>query len=103
MQQKMNTPVQQKWVMKLMDFEFDIVHKWSTENMVADALSRQLEDSEDAGTSLLQLWTRPMMDLWSRIEEQHCKSSEVQDKKRQLEGNQLQSCRYRWRPPYLYS
>ena len=48
--QKLTTPFQMKWLLKLLGFDYKIVYKKGSENMVADALSRS-----DHGGTLLQL------------------------------------------------
>lgn len=40
MEQKISTPSQQKWIAKLLGYDFTIVYKKGKENLVADALSR---------------------------------------------------------------
>lgn len=40
LEQRLNTPRQQKWLPKLLDFDYEIQYKQGKENLVADALSR---------------------------------------------------------------
>lgn len=52
--QRANTPFQQKWVSKLLDFDYEIQCRKGTENLVADALSR-LPDSTPSDPKLLKV------------------------------------------------
>lgn len=45
LEQRLNTPVQQQWLPKLLEFDYEIQYKQGKENLVADALSR-MEGSE---------------------------------------------------------
>lgn len=45
-QQKITTPMHERWRIKLMAFDFSINYKKGKENVVADSLSRQFETSE---------------------------------------------------------
>nr|GEX70169.1 Ty3/gypsy retrotransposon protein [Tanacetum cinerariifolium] len=47
LQQVIQTPIQQKYLRKLMDFDFIIEYKHGVTNGVADALSRVFEDGEE--------------------------------------------------------
>ena len=40
LQQKITTPNQQKWMSKLLGYDFEVLYKKGTENSAADALSR---------------------------------------------------------------
>lgn len=46
MEQKITTSLQQKWLSKLLGFDYTVVYKKGKENYAADALSRLHEDSE---------------------------------------------------------
>ena len=41
MDQKISTPSQQKWLSKLMGYDYEVQYKKGSENVTADALSRQ--------------------------------------------------------------
>ena len=45
LEQRLNTPIQQQWLPKLLEFDYEIQYKHGKENLVADALSR-VEGSE---------------------------------------------------------
>lgn len=55
MEQKISTPCQQKWLSKLMGYDYEIVYKRGQDNVVADALSRAptLSAISAIGTGLL--------------------------------------------------
>lgn len=40
LEQRISTPAQQKWLTKLMDYDYTVVYKKGKDNSVADALSR---------------------------------------------------------------
>ena len=46
MEQRLSSEEQQKWVTKMLGYEFEIVCKKGKENIVADALSRKDEKDE---------------------------------------------------------
>ena len=45
LEQRLNTPIQQQWLPKLLEFDYDICYKQGKDNLAADALSR-VEGSE---------------------------------------------------------
>jgi len=46
LEQKIGTPMQQRWVSKLLGYDFLVEYKKGQDNKVADALSRRFEDEE---------------------------------------------------------
>jgi hypothetical protein len=69
MEQRVHTPAQQRWVTKLLGYDYELVYKKGIENRAADALSRQPDTSElasfSAPTSLIS------SDLWRTKAEDH--------------------------------
>lgn len=55
LEQRLSTLLQQKWLAKLIGFDYELVYKKGVENKVADALSRLLENKNNG--TLLQLTT----------------------------------------------
>lgn len=47
MEQKITTGLQQKWLSKLMGFDYSLLYKKGKENLVADALSRLHREAEN--------------------------------------------------------
>lgn len=39
LEQRLNTPIQQQWLPKLLEFEYEIQYKQGKDNLVSDALS----------------------------------------------------------------
>ena len=46
LEQRLSFEKQQKWVTKMLGYDFEIIHKKGKQNVVADALSRKDEDVE---------------------------------------------------------
>jgi hypothetical protein len=46
LEQRLSSEKQQKWVAKILGYDFEIVYKKRKQNVVADALSRKDEDVE---------------------------------------------------------
>ena len=44
LEQRLSSKEQQKWVRKMLGYEFEIIYKKGKKNVVADALSRKDED-----------------------------------------------------------
>lgn len=67
MQQKNTTTMQQKWLTKLMGFDYDTSYKQGTENKAADALSR-VDSTTDNKAEILAIsivmsgWVKDLKD-----------------------------------------
>lgn len=59
--QRVATPAHQKWVSKLMGYDYEVIYRAGDENKVADALSRQTENST------LTAISTPQSTLWNEI------------------------------------
>ena len=46
LEQRLSSKVQQKWVTKMLGYEFEIIYKKGKLNVIADALSRKNEEVE---------------------------------------------------------
>jgi hypothetical protein len=55
LEQKVGTPFQEKWITKLLGYDFVVEYKKSVENRVADALSRKEGWEEEVTLSLLTI------------------------------------------------
>ena len=65
--QVVQTPDQQFYLRKLMGFKFKIEYKSGASNKVADALSRQEDDTSVADPHLLALFAQPSLDIMATI------------------------------------
>ncbi|GJS40579.1 reverse transcriptase [Tanacetum coccineum] len=93
MQQVIQTPLQQKYVRKLMGFDFGIEYKSGASNLVADALSR-LQEDDDEVTSAFMALSRPVVGLLEELKRENetldelCQLHRRLDQGESLEGFQ---------------
>lgn len=73
LEQRLNTPIQQQWLPKLLEFDYEIQYKEGKENLVADALSR-VEGSEILHMALSVL----ECDLLQRLKDGYASDAVVQ-------------------------
>ena len=72
LEQRLSSEEQQKWVTKMLGYDFEIIYKKGKQNVVADALSRKDEDVEVLlhAISILQpSWITEARDEWQNDEE----------------------------------
>ena len=72
LEQRLSSEEQQKWVTKMLGYDFEIIYKKGKQNVVADALSRKDEDVESLlyVISILQPeWVTEGRDEWKNDEE----------------------------------
>jgi len=71
LEQRISLEEQQKWVTKILGYDFEILYKKGTQNVVADALSRKDEDVEAflCAISIIQPdWIIELRDKWKSDE-----------------------------------
>ena len=71
LEQILSSRKKQKWVTKMLSYEFEIIYKNRKLNVVADALSRNNEDMEAllCAISIIQLdWITEARDEWKKDE-----------------------------------
>ena len=71
MEQRLSSEEQQKWVTKILGYDFEIIYKKGKQNVVEDALSRKDEDVEDflSDISIIQPnWIIKSRDEWKNDE-----------------------------------
>ncbi|GKB44630.1 ty3-gypsy retrotransposon protein [Tanacetum coccineum] len=76
MQQVIQTPLQQKYVRKLMGFDFDIEYKTGASNLVADALSRVFEEDDEVTSAFMSL-SRPVVGLLDDLKHENATLDEL--------------------------
>ena len=72
LEQRLSFEEQQKWVTKMLGYDFEIIYKKGKQNVVADALSRKDEDVEAllCVISIIQPdWINEARDEWKNDEE----------------------------------
>ena len=69
LEQRLSSEEQQKWVTKMLGYDFEIIYKKGKLNFVADALSRKNEEVEAllCAISIIQLdWINEARDEWKK-------------------------------------
>ena len=72
LEQRLSSEEQQKWVTKMLGYDFEIIYKKGKQNVVADALSRKDADVESllCAISIIQPdWITEVRDEWKKDDE----------------------------------
>lgn len=73
LEQKIGSPLQKKWLTKLLSYDFVVMYKKGVENRVADALSRRESWEQEVSLSLLSIpsvtWVQKLKDYYRRDED----------------------------------
>lgn len=96
LEQRIITPEQQRFVSKLMGFEFEIMYRPGRQNSVADALSRRTDGPQ------LQAVTGPIWGIWDSLREASETDTKISEKRQQLLENNPLSEDYEWRDGLLF-
>ena len=96
LEQRVTTPEQQKWVYKLLGYEYDIKYRPDKENSAADFLSRE------GGGSIIHAISRPEFVIWEELKKESRESPWVQQILSQREADSKKSYEYVWKDGLLY-
>jgi hypothetical protein len=77
LEQKMGTTSQQKWISKLLGYDFVIEYKKGKENRVADALSRRFEETSKEGELSISLISFPTLSWVAELKESYSHDQET--------------------------
>lgn len=91
LEQRLNTPIQQQWLPKLMEFDYEIQYRQGKDNLAADALSR-VEGSEVLSMALSVM----ECDLMKQIQENYEKDSAVMEVIEALKKKQDAKKHFSW-------
>jgi len=72
LEQRLSSEEQQKWVTKMLGYDFEIIYEKGKQNVLADALSRKAEDVEAllcAISTIQPVWINEAMEEWKNDEE----------------------------------
>ncbi|GKA30288.1 ty3-gypsy retrotransposon protein [Tanacetum coccineum] len=78
MQQVIQTPIQQKYVRKLMGFDFKVEYKPGISNQATDALSRMYEDDETVSATFMAL-SQPVVGILADLKEENASLEELRN------------------------
>lgn len=79
LEQRVATPEQQRWVTKLLGYEYEIMYRPGRENNAADSLSRE------AGSPTLWAISSPQFTIWAELKKGMAGSPWVQGIKSRME------------------
>lgn len=86
LEQKAGTPFQQKWITKLLGYDFVVEYKRGVTNKVADALSRREASGEELTLSLLSI---PTSSWISDLKHQYTEDESLQELLAKWHNNEL--------------
>ncbi|GJT54198.1 ty3-gypsy retrotransposon protein [Tanacetum coccineum] len=90
--QKLTTPFQFKWLPKLLGYDYEIVYKKGSENVVADALSRV-----DSSGELLQMSVSSVSSgVWDKVKDSWKNDLDIQNLIKSLEHHSYKGNKYSW-------
>nr|GEW01295.1 hypothetical protein [Tanacetum cinerariifolium] len=89
---KLTTPIQFKWLPKLLGYDYEIVYKKGSENVVADALSRV-----DSSGELLQIIVSSVSSgVWDMVKDSWKNDLDTQNLIKSLENHSYKGNKYSW-------
>ncbi|GKB40240.1 putative mitochondrial protein [Tanacetum coccineum] len=95
--QKLTTPVQLKWLPKLLGYDYEISYKKGNENVVANVLSKVNQSDE-----LLQLAVSSMTsDVWDKVKDSWKNDIDAQNLIQSLVDHNYKGNKYSWNDGFL--
>jgi len=98
LEQKVGTPFQQKWITKLLGYDFVVEYKKGVENRVVDALSKKEGWEEGLSLSLLSIPTASWVE---DLKQQYTEDEGLKQLMEKWLNNDLDTCRYSLRDGLL--
>jgi len=99
LEQKIGTPFQQRWLTKLLGYDFVVEYKKGIENRVADAHSRQATAEAELFLPLLSI---PILSWVEDLKAQYLADAKLQGYMEQWHKHELDNRRYSLRDGLLY-
>jgi hypothetical protein len=99
LEQKVGTPFQQKWITKLLGYDFTVEFKKGSENRVADALSRREGWTKEVSIALLSI---PTSDWVAKLKDHYKEDSLMQGLVTKWLTNQLNTDKYAYREGLMF-
>ena len=104
MEQKVGTPFQQKWITKLLGFDFSVEYRSGKGNKAADALSRlpdqgNSSEPEDGEAKAINMVT---VNWWEGLHQVYHKDSQLQQLLNHFHQGDLDSLKYQLRGGFLF-
>ena len=91
LEQRLNTPIQQQWLPKLLEFDYEIQYKQGKDNVAADALSRV------EGAEILHMAMSVLdCDLLTKIQEAYATDNQVMETIEKLKKDPYAVKKYSW-------
>jgi hypothetical protein len=94
--QKIGTPMQQRWVSKLLGYDFLVEYKWGQENKAADALSRR--DEEEISLAVISY---PTFDWLQKVKSSYLTDPEMNELLQKFQTGVLPSSKFSIRDDIL--
>ena len=98
LEQRIGTPTQQKWLSKLIGYDFVVEYRAGKENLVADALSRQ----EGFTTEALWAISKPIVNWVEQLKESYETDPEIKDILQQMDKETVGSLKFQLKGEVLY-
>jgi len=98
LEQKVGTPFQQKWITKLLGYDFLVEYKKGADNRVADALSQREDWVEEITLSLLSI---PTPSWTTDLKQQYAEDEDLQQLWNKWNNNELDTWKYSVRDDLL--